>query len=723
MVLIHEGNRLRLLRCRGWELDLVDDMGEPFLVGVGACGQKIRPDVDWLLAESSAGRLFDADDPRGILGGKRGEFLGLDREACIARDPKSAWKHAWAMAALQAGIRRSETGARSFVSAADPPPTSGPRPKWRSLLRWVAALDADPHRRIGNLVSTAGREVGQSQLPEEVDVIVHREVGRYWSSLGDPFKADAAARIVVAWDELEEAGVSGIGEAPPSEECVRQRINALQNRATYASRNGEHAARRYYAAKGEPVTADGPLDRVTLDGVVFKHVCVFSEDWKLPAAKMKGVFAFCSESQFAFPGPVFSGPFRAEATVQALLGLMTPPRLTADQMDEDPRRAECFGTPTVLHPDNEKALLPPAMVPNLVNIVPVLELPKAYHSDAKAKHERFHRFLKGCVSRLMGRVLGPGPSNDPRYDPLTSADVIRLQYVAVIGAARVAWNERPKKSLGWRTPTEVLFEGLAARGRRMLPPAQIERHLSRSVKVVLTTNGVEYDGIRYRYNERGIEAALDANVRRQPFAKRLEDTGRCALTARVWDGDLDHIDLYDPEGRTYHRLHSTEPDYTAGLTRHEHHEYRRMLAVKAGGSKRKANALRRRAVLLKQIEDELPKQSFRARAAGVAVLEQEEARMASGHLGRTAAYDRLLVPIVPTDPTGEDREDEPVPPPQPSRPLKTRPESDIGPCLSGVDPDYPTAGRGAGIEEGDDEGRPVSIWDDARTDDDDLEDQ
>jgi hypothetical protein len=719
MTLSHEAGRLKLVGIRGWSLDIVDEAGELLLLPLGPAGTMVSPDIDWLLAEHRAGRLLDAENPHALLGGARGQFLGLDRAACIARDPKSAWRHEWATAAIAAGIKRSEHDAREFIDGENAP-ASRPKPKWRSLLRWVARLLEDPHCRIGNLVTRAGREKGASQLTPRMDLIVHRMAALYWSREGDPFKSDAAARVVAAWDELKAAGATDIGDQPPSLECIRNRINSLQNRVSFAARHDEFAAERYYGANGEPVGAEHVMERVTLDGVVFKHVCVFSDDWTIAAARMKGVFAMDWKSSFVFEGPVFTGPFRPEVTERALLGLMTGPRLTAEQLAKNPKRAECFGIPSQLHPDNEKALLPPSMIPGLVNIISYLELPETYHSDSKAKHERFHRFLHGAMSRLRGRILGPRSKGDPRYDPLSSADVTRLQYAFMIQAARMAWNERPKKWLGWRSPMDVLLEGLALRKARGMPTEEIERHLSRTVTVVLTTNGVEFDNLLYRFNARGIEEVLDANVRRQPFADRLQDTGRCELTARVWDSDVDYLDLYDPERRKFHRLYSTDPDYSADLTRFEHHEYQRMLREGKGGGMRNVDRLRARMGLLNDIERTLPEKTFRARAASTAMLEHEEMRRSSGALGRSPGYSAMIASMIRTEPSGVDRADEPKAPPQTPSERRGRGDDDHPIEEQPVsDPDYPIADRGAGIEDGDAEGRPASIWDDDRDEEDD----
>lgn len=120
----------------------------------------------------------------------------------------------------------------------------------------------------------------------------------------------------------------------------------------------------------------------------------------------------------------------------------------------------------------------------------------------------------------------------------------------------------------------------------------------------------------------------------------------------------------------------------------------------------------------------LPKQAFRARSATVALLEQEEMREAAGAFGRSAAYDEMLAAAIPTEPSGGLREDEPRAPPQTASARRAHADDDVdasdaaSPPLP-TDPDYPVADRGAGIEEGDAEGRPVSIWDDDRMDEED----
>ena len=49
---------------------------------------------------------------------RAGRFLDLDRAACMARDPKSAYRHDWAMAAKKAGMPKSADVLKVWLSTA-----------------------------------------------------------------------------------------------------------------------------------------------------------------------------------------------------------------------------------------------------------------------------------------------------------------------------------------------------------------------------------------------------------------------------------------------------------------------------------------------------------------------------------------------------------------------------------------------------------------------------
>src|SRR3546814_18925263 len=94
-------------------------------------------------------------------------------------------------------------------------------------------------------------------------------------------------------------------------------------------------------------------------------------------------------------------------SVEAIVRMMTPPtELTEEMLEEEPWAAWAFGTPTTIVPDNDRTLIPPGYIPALAELGPEVELPETYHSDAKAKIEAFHKWIKGRLRELPGTVYG-----------------------------------------------------------------------------------------------------------------------------------------------------------------------------------------------------------------------------------------------------------------------------------------------------------------------------
>src|SRR3546814_12966404 len=85
--------------------------------------------------------------------------------------------------------------------------------------------------------------------------------------------------------------------------------------------------------------------------------------------------------------------------------------------------AWAFGTPTTIVPDNDRTLIPPGYIPALAELGPEVELPEAYHSDAKAKIEAFHKWIKGRLREMPGTVYGRSRYKNIKYDQIGRANV------------------------------------------------------------------------------------------------------------------------------------------------------------------------------------------------------------------------------------------------------------------------------------------------------------
>lgn len=634
------------------------------LVPVGREGALGMPTIAWIITQFRSGVVVDPHYRAGTSD-RRNAVLHLDRPACMSLDPKSGWRFDWADTAVTAKVRRTADDVRLWIGRND---LGGRKPNPTSLLRWMKTL-CDHGGRIGALVSTAGREKGQSQLSDIEDRLVHKWALRYWrpGALNGRLahKEDAAAMVVADWDVLREMGIPHLGAEAPSAETVRERINGLECHSTYASRHGRPAADRVFSAAGEPVEVERPFERIFMDGVEWEHSVFYSADLRIPAAKMKSVITMDAFSQFIWRYPTFAGRFRPQWGLAALRSVMLPPEMTQEEVDVDPPMAMIYGLPSDVMFDRDRTMLPPRSVPGAIKCFSTVELAEAYHADAKSKLENYHRFVKASLAQVPGRILGPRIRHDLGYDPIAHTEVTRAQYVDLQEQCRRDWNAKPKKSLGGRSPNDVMKAFLSTGGVRLTDPNEVMRTFASTPAkpCVLTTNGLVYDNVHYRFNREGVGRALTSNHHRTPFSKRLVGTARIEVHIRVWDDDLDMIEVFDEENRAYVPMWSTDPGYTGRLGRWEHRVYQKALRDGKLGATTKRDRLRVKARTLDQRQKTLTGKSFREREEPVELLDAEERRL-SGRRAVNPACAQVPELHVPTRIDGADREDVPMPPPQ-----------------------------------------------------------
>ena len=101
-VLIHEGRRILFEQNLGDGVllfrDCVDlSVYKPFDEAAGA---HVVPTESWLHRQLAAGTVRDPAVRHRHAGDRQERFAGLDRAACIARDPKVEMKTRWAWAVL-----------------------------------------------------------------------------------------------------------------------------------------------------------------------------------------------------------------------------------------------------------------------------------------------------------------------------------------------------------------------------------------------------------------------------------------------------------------------------------------------------------------------------------------------------------------------------------------------------------------------------------------------
>ncbi|MBX9925636.1 MAG: hypothetical protein K2Y05_04705, partial [Hyphomicrobiaceae bacterium] len=372
------------------------------------------------------------------------------------------------------------------------------------------------------------------------------------------------------------------------------------------------------------------------------------------------------------------------------------PVLTEEAMAANPLHVLFFGRQGRLRGDNDKAIIPPSAIGNLANVIGRVELAKIYGSDEKSNVENYFGFLKRRLDGEPGTVLSArSRRRSIRRDPMAEASMTRAGFAQKLEALRLEWNDTGHNALGGRTPNEVKLEYISANRIRFNTPSDVRRNLGRTVEGILTTDGVVFDNITYRWNREGITQTLSRNLAQQAFSQRLEGTAKRNVWLRVFDWNLDAIEIMDEASNDFVELWSDDPDYTQFLTRYEHKFHQScVLDGSTGAQTAEQRALRRAASIEKQWQD-LHNQPYAVAKKAGAILERAEIREKALNIAHDPDLTDFSSFMIPTDIGGAGRADVPQGPTQtrkadadgdtPSQPKKKRnagPASDWG----GLDP-------------------------------------
>jgi len=535
--------------------------------------------------------------------------------------------------ALEAAINRTDRGCKVWLDSEygrEPDDLLFAKPSASALRRWMSRLKKSG-MRMNVLVSAAGRRRGHSQLSPEADMLVH-ECALYFWSRPKLMKIDAYALLeekVAAHNYIVPADTA---VAVPSKQMLYKRIDRLRCFETVAAKNGTKEAMRQFEGSGEGLIVNELLEVVLMDATTLDQTIVFDDDWALPACKVRVVALMDAFSHAIIACHVYAGPDRGEASIEAVVMSMQPPTVDAEALAAMPILAWMFGRGRALLPDNAKTLTGPSTIAafneaGIDVLMPPIEMP-----TAKATLERFFRFLKQALAQLPGTLIDPKRAKEMGYDPVGPCLTLS-QLRAVVASVVTQHNISPSRGLDGRSPAAVW---LAAHGKRATPvfedPAHVRRLLGRSAEALLTSNGVEHNGIRYRDAEK-VRQLLDNMASSKAGRRRRKDGSETvAVKIRVSPGNLDAIQVYDTLAEEYVTLPSTQPRYTHRLSEWEHREFTRQAKRRNEPHSSETQRLSAKRRTIKLIDELAPKVAFQQRREMAALyLSQQVSNLA----GRT----------------------------------------------------------------------------------------
>ncbi|MBB5716247.1 integrase [Sphingomonas aerophila] len=593
------------------------------------------PTLDWLREMYREGRITFPTAPE-TAEERQGRYALLDPTVVVDRDPKSAWRFGLASRALADGIGKNDDECQTWLHAnygqvADDLKYS--KPAGSTLRRWIRYLKKRG-KRASSLAATTGRPRGHSQLNPVVNAFVHEAALFFWSR--------PRAQIIHAFAWLEEQitkyndklASGAVKLQMPSKEALRKRVHKLRCFDTYAAKHGTEAAEKMFAGSGERLLVSNLLELALVDATTLEQTIVFDADWALPACKVRIVAIMEALSHAILGFHVYAGPNRSETSIEALINCMTPPTVDPERLAEHPELAWIFGKPARLLGDNEKALFGPSVLPSLLDAgIGVMPAPVGTPT-AKASLERFWRTLKEALAQCPGTLIDPKRATEIGYDAIGAACLTLPQLRAIVQQVIDAFNTDESTALGGQSPAMVFVRRNASRVTPVFTDmAEVRRQLGRRVSALLTRDGVEIDGIRYR-EAVAVRALLENMAQSQALRGRRKDGSiTIEVMCNVMAGDLDSVQVWDTTIDEWVTLPSTQPEYTYELTQWEHREFRRMAKKRNEPFASQKHRLASKRGTMRLIDEMAPHLGFQQRRTLAALYQSTQVARLAGDVG------------------------------------------------------------------------------------------
>ncbi len=562
---------------------------------------------------------------------RQARFALLDPDACADRDPRSLWWFSLASRAIDAGVKRTDTECKAFLDheygrlEGD---LKFKKPSASALRKAMTAL-LKKGRSPAVLITRAGRPKGVSQLPSEVSALVHCAALRYYSRAGFT-KAQIHAWVHDQVGQLNAAANDNTSYDVPSKQTVYTRIDKLRCFETIAAKYGQKEALRQFKGSGEALIVNNLLEVVLMDATTLEQTIVFDDDWQLPATKVRIVALMEALSHAIVGVHLYAGPNRAETSIEAVIASMLPPDVDPEALAEMPILQWMYGRGRSLLPDNEKALIGPSTIDSFNELGIDVLLPPIEMPTAKAALERFFRFLKENLKLLPGTILDPKRAEEAGYDPV--GPVLTLpQLRKIVAAVITEHNISPSKGLGDKSPAHIWKLHQDKRATPLFEDIDhVRRQLGKTYEVLLTRDGVELNGIRYRDADL-VRSLLDDLASAAPAHSRRKDgTHTIKVKVRVSPGNIDAIQVYNPVAEAYVTLPSTQPRYTANLSEWEHKEFKRQAKRRNEPFSSEEHRLRSKVRTMKLIDEMAPQVAFQARRDMAALYQSQQVEKLAG---------------------------------------------------------------------------------------------
>lgn len=442
-------------------------------------------------------------------------------------------------------------------------------PHWTTVVRWrnryvehgkdVAALR--PRRCTqGN----RKRRVDQRTLDISTDAVDAIYMTRERNSIKDTL--DRAIAIIAKKNRTElEADRIPL----PTRRLITRLIKAIPAFDRWAARYGAEAARKKFRTVLKNVISSRPLEQAEMDHM---HIDIFivDEETGLPLGR-PWITAIIDDFTRCILGIHIGFEPPSHFTVaQCLKHALLPKTNLASDYPEVKGQWQAFGTMDTLVVDNglefHAAALENACQPYGITIKFCPRKTPWY----KGKIERFFRTLNDGVAHGFPGTTFSDIFEKDDYDAMANAVVTLTTFRTMVYKWIVDYyHAKPHRSLD-ATPDSMWCANITLEDINVPDdPMLLDTVLGRAEECTLTHKGIVIDHIYYNSPDLG-------DLRRQ-------EGDVLKVTASVNDGDLGHVIVITPDGKTLIKTPAIPFEYANGLTRWQHNLCKKYARAKLPG--------------------------------------------------------------------------------------------------------------------------------------------
>lgn len=547
-------------------------------------------------------------------------------------------------------------------------------PAPRTVRRWLKDRGAPGERQLRYMVAMRGKVPRKGRLDpcqKELTINVALE---FWATPRQQLADAHAALSVRIWDLNADRAAASPALPPlkvPSRETLRQTINALECRETYAAKWGQAKADARFKGDGMGLLASRFLQLGLMDHTWFDAVAVFDDDTLLPLGRPTLTVLMDVRTRCILAFVICFEPPSLYQALQCVIRANRPKPHLLDRSPDFPVLGHMFGRFDEIIVDNGWEFAGKSFEDALGDAGVSVRWAPIKSPTYKAMVERFFGTLNGLLRKAPGGVLKPELLRELDYDPYKDAVLTLAEFEDLIWDALKLYHIDVHAGVG-RPPADLWQEDMQAHGIDIIADdSQVEKMAGQmKYPCTLTKSGVRVFGLQFHDTALTEELLADL-IAGAPIRGQRKGSATAKVKIKFNPASLAQIHVWNERRNVYVTLPCRDDRYAGGVSLWQHTQIRKWAKEKGLQFSSAEDRLRARHALTEKIEALAPELKIRQRKTVARLRESPiiQERLASKGVTVALAPSRHdgLAPIIPHSTLASVREDGSIPPTRPAR--------------------------------------------------------